>query len=95
VSGQLATVLLVAAEQLAAAADLSLADARSALLPLARASLDAVAASGVEAATGPAVRGDLTTIAAHRTSLPDPALRVYDPLVDALLARVSELRGGR
>lgn len=50
-----------------------------AFLPLARGALDDVSMLGPAAAlTGPAARGDLTTIAAHRSALSEEELEGYD-----------------
>jgi predicted short-subunit dehydrogenase-like oxidoreductase (DUF2520 family) len=92
-SGQLAAAFLVAADTLAAASGLSDAEARAVLLPLARASLDAVARGGVSAATGPVVRGDQATISAHRACLCGTERAVYDALVDALRERLALVTG--
>lgn len=59
-------VLLAAAERLLAEAGIPPEAARAALLPLARATLDNVAAVGVEQAlTGPVARGDTETVTRH------------------------------
>ncbi len=82
-SGHLAAALLVAADTLAAATGLSADDARRALLPLARASLDAVGAHGAVALTGPVVRGDDATLDAHRAHLDGEARAVHAALTAA------------
>lgn len=51
--------------------------ARAALLRLAVASLERAAELGPAALTGPAVRGDVTTLAAHEAVLPDVLLPAY------------------
>ena len=78
--------LLAAAEQLLATAGFSRAAARSAIVPLARASIGNAAALGPAAAlTGPVSRGDAVTIGRHLAALP-PGLRpVYRALAEATL----------
>ena len=62
----------------AASTGVSAEVARSILAPLAQASLARVVAAGAAAISGPAVRGDVTTIAAHRATLPPGTLPLYD-----------------
>lgn len=60
--------------------------ARSALLPLALGALEKLRSSpAAEALTGPAVRGDLQTIAAHRKALPRDLVELYDALTRVML----------
>ena len=57
------------------------AEARAALLPLALGALEKLRREPPEAIiTGPATRGDLATIAAHRRALPRDLLALYDQL---------------
>jgi predicted short-subunit dehydrogenase-like oxidoreductase (DUF2520 family) len=61
-------------------------DARAALLPLALGALDKLYKMAPAAAlTGPAARGDLRTIAAHREALPNDLLALYDELTRVAL----------
>ncbi len=63
---------------------------REALLPLVRATVDNVAASGPEAVlTGPVARGDVETVRRHLDAIPADEQRGYR----ALAARASELAG--
>lgn len=69
--------LLAQAERIAASADVPL----EAYLDLVRATVDNVAAVGpVAALTGPAARGDDTTLDAHRSALDERELVLYDAL---------------
>ena len=62
-------------------------EARAALLPLALSALEKLRREPpVEAITGPAARGDLDTIAAHRRALPRDLLVLYDELTRVSLA---------
>jgi predicted short-subunit dehydrogenase-like oxidoreductase (DUF2520 family) len=62
-------------------------DARTALLPLALGALDKLRTRTPAAAlTGPAARGDLATIRAHRSALPKDLLPLYDELTRVALA---------
>jgi predicted short-subunit dehydrogenase-like oxidoreductase (DUF2520 family) len=62
-------------------------EARAALLPLALSALEKLRReSPAEAITGPAARGDLETIAAHRRALPRDLLVLYDELTRVSLA---------
>jgi predicted short-subunit dehydrogenase-like oxidoreductase (DUF2520 family) len=64
-------------------------EATSALLPLALGALEKLRVVPIsEALTGPVVRGDTATVAAHRKALPKDLLRLYDDLT-----RVSERIG--
>jgi predicted short-subunit dehydrogenase-like oxidoreductase (DUF2520 family) len=92
-SGHLAALFLDAADLLAEAAreggaPLTPTEARALLLPLAAGSLKLAAEAGDSAITGPAVRGDDATVAAHRAALPAPLRGAYD----ALDARISARR---
>lgn len=61
------------------------------IAPIARASVDAAAAAGAAALTGPVVRGDVETVAAHLASLQDDLPEVaaaYRDLSRAVLAAV-------
>jgi predicted short-subunit dehydrogenase-like oxidoreductase (DUF2520 family) len=61
-------------------------EARAALLPLALGALEKLRAHPPAAAlTGPAVRGDLETISAHRKALPKDLLSLYDQLTSVML----------
>ncbi len=56
-------------------------EARAALLPLALGALDKLKTrTPAQALTGPAARGDLATIRAHRAALPKDLLPLYDQL---------------
>jgi predicted short-subunit dehydrogenase-like oxidoreductase (DUF2520 family) len=78
---------LAAAERLLAAAGMPPETARAALLPLARATLDNVAALGPAAAlTGPIARGDAATVRGHRAVLEPDDRRLYDALARATVA---------
>ena len=73
-------------------------EARAALLPLALSALEKLRREPpAEAITGPAARGDLDTIAAHRRALPRDLLVLYDELTRVSLAlrrpRAEALRG--
>lgn len=60
--------------------------ARSALLPLALGALEKLRGNpAASALTGPAARGDLETISAHRKALPADLLPLYDQLTLAML----------
>ncbi len=60
--------------------------ARSALLPLALGALEKLRSRpATDALTGPAVRGDHQTIAAHRKALPKSILALYDALNSVML----------
>ena len=60
--------------------------ARSALLPLTLGALEKLRSiPAAEALTGPAVRGDAETIAAHRRALPEDLLPLYDALTTVML----------
>jgi predicted short-subunit dehydrogenase-like oxidoreductase (DUF2520 family) len=61
--------------------------ARSALLPLTLGALEKLRGlPTAEALTGPAMRGDLETIAAHREALPAELLPLYDALTRTMLS---------
>jgi predicted short-subunit dehydrogenase-like oxidoreductase (DUF2520 family) len=61
-------------------------EARAALLPLALGALAKLyKLPAAEALTGPAARGDLRTIAAHREALPKDLLAIYDQLTHVAL----------
>jgi predicted short-subunit dehydrogenase-like oxidoreductase (DUF2520 family) len=78
---------LATAERLLASAGMPPDVARGALMPLARATLDHVAALGPEAAlTGPIARGDAATVRGHREALEPEVRRLYDALARATLA---------
>ena len=64
---------------------------RSAMIDLARGSLDNVASIGAAAAlTGPVARGDEATVERHRAALPDDERALYDALADAARRLVEE-----
>lgn len=64
---------------------------RSAMIDLARGSLDNVASIGAAAAlTGPIARGDEATVERHRAALPDAERALYDALADAARRLVEE-----
>jgi len=91
-SNYLVTVL-AEAERLLGEAGMGPAAAREALLPLARATLDNVAALGpLWALTGPIARGDAATVRRHREALGPEARRLYDALARATL-RLARERG--
>jgi predicted short-subunit dehydrogenase-like oxidoreductase (DUF2520 family) len=78
---------LAEAERLLERAGLPREAAREALVPLARATLENVAAMGPEAAlTGPVARGDAATVKRHRAALEGEDRRLYDALARATLA---------
>lgn len=61
-------------------------EARAALLPLALAALENLRGEApADAITGPAARGDLATVAAHREALPRDLLPLYDRLTRVAL----------
>jgi predicted short-subunit dehydrogenase-like oxidoreductase (DUF2520 family) len=63
----------------------------SALIDLARGSLENVASIGAVAAlTGPIARGDEDTVQRHRAALPDDEVALYDALADAARRLVEE-----
>lgn len=77
---------LATAERLLERAGLARGTAREALAPLARATLENVAALGPEAAlTGPVARGDAETVRRHRAALGAEDRRLYDALARATL----------
>lgn len=80
--------LQVAAAELAATAGVP----ASALQPLARAALAQVGASGPAALTGPAARGDWTTVAAQREAIAERTPHLL-PLFDATTTACAELAG--
>lgn len=70
-------------------------EARAALLPLALRALEKLRAESPRAAiTGPAARGDLATMAAHRRALPRDLLPLYDQLSRAALRLRTPLAEG-
>ena len=78
---------LAVAERLLAAAGMPAEVARAALVPLARATLDNIAALGPEAAlTGPIARGDAATVRGLREAMESDVRRLYDALARATLA---------
>jgi len=78
---------LAEAERLLERAGLPRETAREALVPLARATLENVAAMGpVAALTGPVARGDAATVKRHRAALEAEDRRLYDALARATLA---------
>lgn len=85
--------LQAAAETIAATGGLAPADARRLLAPLVRTTVDNWASLGPERAlTGPAARGDDTTVAAQRSAVAAAAPELL-PLFDALLDRTRALAG--
>jgi predicted short-subunit dehydrogenase-like oxidoreductase (DUF2520 family) len=70
-------VLADLTERLLTDAGLSPDDARTGLVALMRGTLDNVAAEGARALTGPIVRGDVETVAAHLAALPPDVAAVY------------------
>lgn len=80
--------LQVAAAELAATAGVP----ASALQPLARASLAQVGASGAEALTGPAARGDWATVDAQRAAVVERTPHLL-PLFDAVTDACSRVAG--
>lgn len=78
---------LDAAERLLERAGIAPEVARQALVPLARATLENVAAMGPGAAlTGPVLRGDAATVRRHRAALGPDDRRLYDALARATMA---------
>jgi len=89
-SNYLVTALEVA-ERLLGAAGMPAEAARAARLPLARATLENVAALGPAAAlTGPVARGDAATVRRHREAMDPDQRRLYDALARATLALAKE-----
>ncbi len=88
-AGNAATVLLAHAGRILAEAGVPAAQARAMLAPLAHASLQNAVANPWAALTGPAARGDLGTLEAHRAALLRAGLAdsaaVYDVLMNAAL----------
>jgi predicted short-subunit dehydrogenase-like oxidoreductase (DUF2520 family) len=85
VASNFLVALEAAAEELAAGAGLEPADARAALAPLVRATVENWAALGPERAlTGPVARGDELTVAAQRAAVRESAPHL-EPLFDALV----------
>ncbi len=61
--------------------------ARAALLPLTLGALEKLRSHTAKSAlTGPAARGDLQTISAHRRALPRDLLALYDALTKVMLS---------
>lgn len=85
-SGHAAALFLDAVRTLASATGADEPAAAEALLALAQASLQNVAAHGASAITGPAARGDLGTIEAHRRALPPESVVIYDALTERIRA---------
>jgi predicted short-subunit dehydrogenase-like oxidoreductase (DUF2520 family) len=70
--------------------------ARAALLPLTLGALDKLRSQPAAISlTGPAARGDLQTISAHRRSLPRDLLPLYDALTRVMLALSKDARRKR
>src|SRR5262249_29326412 len=89
-AGSQVALFAVAMRAFRKATGASEAAARSALLPLALNALEKLKGqTASEALTGPAVRGDFETIAAHRKTLPEDLLPIYDHLTGVML-RLSE-----
>lgn len=85
-SGHTAALFLDAVALLASATGADQGAAATALLSLAQASLQNAASGGAAVLTGPAARGDLATIDAHRRVLPAAALPAYDALTERIRA---------
>jgi predicted short-subunit dehydrogenase-like oxidoreductase (DUF2520 family) len=96
-AGNFATVLLADATQLLVAAGADPAHAASTLAPLALASIRGALPEPIRGLTGPAARGDLVTIAAHREALSSGGfsalLQSYDALTDRAQTLVGTLDG--
>jgi predicted short-subunit dehydrogenase-like oxidoreductase (DUF2520 family) len=73
-------VLAALTERLLTDAGLPADEARAGLVALMQGTLDNVRAEGPEALTGPIVRGDVETVAAHLAVLPEDVLPVYRAL---------------
>jgi predicted short-subunit dehydrogenase-like oxidoreductase (DUF2520 family) len=87
--------LEAAAEEVAGCAGLEPAEARSALAPLVRATVEGWAALGPERAlTGPVARGDELTVAAQRAAVRDCAPHL-EPLFDVMVERAQALAARR
>lgn len=86
-SGHTAALFLDAVQLLASATGAGEPAAAAALLALSQASLQNVAAAGASAITGPAARGDLSTIEAHRRALPAETIAIYDALTERIRAQ--------
>jgi len=85
-AGNFSTVLVQAAARCMAEAGVTEADALQWLRPLMQASIDNAVRSPKTALTGPAVRGDLPTIDAHRAALKEAGLTEVIDLYDHLTA---------
>ena len=87
--------LEAAAEEVAAGAGLDPAEARAALAPLVRATVDNWATLGPERAlTGPVARGDELTVAAQREAVRATAPQL-EALFDVMVERAKALAAGR
>ncbi len=101
-AGNFATVLLAEAARVLSEAGVDPAEAPALLAPLAVRSLQNAASDPRAALTGPAARGDLPTIAAHRAALATAglhdALALYDLFtdraIDLVRVRRDPSRGG-
>jgi len=94
-AGNFATVLLADAAVVLSRAGVPEDEATSALLPLALASLENAVPSPADALTGPAARGDQSTIDAHLAALEGHGLAAQRALYRGLTQRALELAGQR
>jgi predicted short-subunit dehydrogenase-like oxidoreductase (DUF2520 family) len=91
VASNFLVALEAAAEELAAGAGLEPADARAALAPLVRATVENWAALGPERAlTGPVARGDELTVAAQRAAVREVAPQL-EGLFDVMVERAQAI----
>ena len=92
-AGNFATVLLADATRLLVAAGADPEHAASTLAPLALASIRGALPEPISGLTGPAARGDLVTIAAHREALSSGGFSALLRSYDALTERAKSLAG--
>lgn len=92
IAGNFATVLLADGARALAAAGVDEGAAAGMLAPLAMASIAQAAPDPAAALTGPAVRGDVATLARHRRALEAAGLSELVAVYDLLTKRASALR---
>ena len=94
-AGNFTTVLMVEAARMLAAAGVGEAEARALLGPLAISSVQNAIVHGAEALTGPAARGDASTVQQHLDALKslDPKLHTYYAANMKAAERVASGRG--
>lgn len=95
IAGNFASLLLAEAATVLTAAGVPPERAPALLAPLALQSLRNTSQQPSAAFTGPAARGDVATLAAHRAALTDAGLlatlHLYDALTERLIARVADI----